>query len=110
MSKQKNAEYQRNWKIRNPENARKQHKEKNKRYVQNHPEHNIKSHRKWNKQNREKIRVYNLIQKHPEQYPLVDKCIFCGEINNLEHGHLDYEDNGYNYVTVCHQCNMWMGL
>lgn len=70
------------------------------------------------KQYREKVKgtdrnkqwIYDQIRLHPEDYPLDDKCIFCGRTERLEHGHLDYEDQGYNYITVCHQCNRWMDL
>lgn len=58
---------------------------------------------------REDLRkIRSLMYGHPERYPLDDKCIFCGTTEGLEHGHLDYEDDGHNYVTVCHQCNCWM--
>jgi len=53
-------------------------------------------------------RFYQYIQMHPDLFPLDDKCIFCGRTQRLEHGHLDYENEGHNYVTVCHQCNGWM--
>lgn len=64
--------------------------------------------RKWKKKNPKKAKIHNLITHHPERYSLGEKCEFCDSINNLEHGHLDYEDDGYNYLTVCHACNMWM--
>lgn len=56
----------------------------------------------------EKIKIYDLIGNHPERYPLDTVCVFCGETKDLEHGHLDYEDEGYNYLTVCPSCNRWM--
>jgi len=56
----------------------------------------------------ERVRIYSLVSQYPERYPLDDKCIFCEANENLEHAHLDYEDNGENYVTACHQCNQWM--
>ena len=56
----------------------------------------------------EKIRVYGIIQRHSEEYPLAHHCEFCGSTEHMEHGHLDYKDDGHNYLTVCHQCNLWM--
>lgn len=56
------------------------------------------------------FRIYRLIYNHPELYPLSKECVFCGTTENLEHGHLDYEDEGYNYVTTCHTCNNWMKM
>lgn len=64
---------------------------------------------------RERMRRYRL--RHPEKararylqrYKLKDNiCVFCGRTKNLERGHLDYEDNGVNWVTVCKECNFWM--
>ena len=66
----------------------------------------IKKHRK----NPNIARIYFLIERYAEQFPLASRCIFCGASKNLEHGHLDYEDCGQNYVTVCYQCNYWMGV
>lgn len=58
----------------------------------------------------EKVRVYGRIQRHPRIYPLDSHCAFCGSVEALEHGHLDYEDDGHNYLTVCHRCNIWMEI
>lgn len=70
--------------------------------------------KQWGETNPNRFRelrdVYNRISKYPELYPLDEACVFCGSKENLEHGHLDYEDEGYNYVTTCHQCNLWMGI
>lgn len=68
----------------------------------------LERHRKWLIDNPEKYRVYNLMSMHPKRYPLDDKCAFCGARENLERGHLDYEDDGFNYLTVCPSCNYYM--
>ena len=61
------------------------------------------------KRHPKKAKIYNMIHNNPERYPMDDKCIFCGTTENLERAHLDYEDDGFNYVTACGSCNMWMG-
>ena len=40
-------------------------------------------------------------------YPLGNKCEFCDETKNLQHGHIDY-DYPKIYLTVCGSCNIWM--
>lgn len=50
----------------------------------------------------------NVISHNSEKYPLEDKCEFCDSTKHLEHGHVDY-DYPEIYLTVCHQCNLWMG-
>ena len=62
----------------------------------------------WKKNNSKIVNIHSKIRKHSKDYPLDNECVFCGRTEKLEHGHLDYEDDGHNYVTVCHQCNMWM--
>jgi len=126
--------YRQNWKKKNP----KKYKEKQRKYqcsekgrkVQRKykcSERGRKTSRDWIRQdyakdsekyrvrqierrrsNPEKMRIRNLINRHPERYPLDDKCAFCPKTENLERGHLDYEDNGFNYLTVCSACNKWM--
>ena len=65
-------------------------------------------HRRSDRKNRAKKKIRGLITRYPELYPLGDRCIFCGRTDNLEHGHLDYDYDGQNYLTVCHQCNTYM--
>lgn len=100
-------------------------KRKLKQYRQQYCEQHPHLYRKYYRENPEKyrliidkhrrknpniVRIYNRIRNNPKQYPLANKCVFCGTTTNLEHGHLDYEDNGHNYVTVCHKCNYWMEI
>jgi len=77
-------------------------------YRKRNPESFVKSRFKWRQQNTERDGLYKRIWKHPEDYPLANQCVFCGRTSELEHAHLDYEDEGQNYVTACHQCNYWM--
>lgn len=70
-----------------------------------HPNYRTEKHKE---RDISKIRVRGRINKSPHLYPLDDKCIFCGDTENLEHAHLDYEEN--IYVTACHQCNHWMAI
>jgi hypothetical protein len=108
------------WYVKNKQT----HKVTTANYYKNHNIHLYRVHKQWTKEHPKKLyeynkknrknhpeiyRIYGLIHLHPEDYPLDDKCIFCGEPTKLEHGHLDYEDSGNNYVTVCHKCNYWMG-
>lgn len=101
-------DYSRKQRERKPDYLRKYIKE----YAKKHPEiiKPIRSHarKKWRKNNRHKTRVFNLVYNYPNRYPLDDKCAFCQATEKLEHGHLDYEDDGQNYLTVCHACNCWM--
>lgn len=62
---------------------------------------------KRNSEQNEKHRIHSLTEYN---FLLDDKCIFCGTTERLEHAHLDYEDNGVNVVTACHQCNIWMDI
>lgn len=102
----------------------KKYKETYQRYYHNHKEYFRKYGRqyrkehlekfrvgtkKWKKNNPEKVRVHHLIGNHPKRYPLNNNCFFCETTKNLEHTHLDYEDEGHNYITACGQCNRWMG-
>jgi len=91
-------------------NNREKHREDTRQYRLNHPKKHCENQKRYRKNNPEKTKVHNVVWSHPEKYPLDDKCVFCGRTEKLEHGHLDYEDNGDNYVTVCHQCNHWMGV
>jgi len=87
---------------------RKQLNEYQHRYYRENKERLNKYRQKLRKNNREKPRVYCRIQAHPERYSLDVKCAFCDATKKLEHGHLDYEDEGHNYLTVCSSCNKWM--
>lgn len=108
-------ELQYRWKEKHPDHAkrwREEHPDYTKEYRKKHPEIikpiRARAQRKWRKNNPHKQRVFNLVYKYPNRYPLNDKCVFCGATEKLEHGHLDYEDDGRNYLTVCHMCNCWM--
>lgn len=73
----------------------------------------VKSQKKREKENPEMKRIYNKMASHPEHYQLADKCFYVGKVQwehegKLEHGHVDYKDEGFNYVTVCRKCNMAM--
>lgn len=89
---------------------RKQVIDRVKKHQKEQPKVNRKAVSKYYQKNKkainEKSRCQSMAQRH---VPLDDKCIFCGETEGLEHGHLDYEDNGLNVVTTCHTCNVWMG-
>ncbi len=105
----------RRWKEKHPDYAkqwREEHPDYFKEYAKKHPEIikaiRTRKRRKWRRNNRHKTRVFNLVYNYPNRYPLDDKCAFCWTTEKLEHGHLDYEDDGQNYLTVCHVCNYWM--
>jgi len=87
---------------------RQQQNEYQRKYNGEHREQHCEYQQLWRSENPKIQRVYSNISQHPQLYSLDDKCVFCGKIEKLERGHLDYEDEGYNYVTVCHQCNHWM--
>jgi hypothetical protein len=112
-------EYIKQWKKDNPDKVlgyRKKWNSKNREYKNRHarqahaknPQKAVDKNRALRKKYPEKYRVRVLISNNPKKYPLDDKCIFCGSTENLEHAHLDYEDDGYNYVTACHRCNVLM--
>jgi len=96
--------YKRRWRRKNPKASN----ECSKQYRDKHKKEKVDKQRKWRKFDKQKYHVYKKITANPEKYPLDFKCAFCDRIKKLEHGHLDYEDDGYNYLTVCHQCNLWM--
>jgi len=96
-------ERRRRFRLENPERV----KEWSKNCKKNPQKHQFQS-QKWKKNNPEKVRVHMLMVHHPDRYPLDNHCIFCERVEGLEHAHLDYEDEGFNYVTACHQCNSWM--
>ena len=83
----------RRWRSKDPEKWRAITSEYNRKYCLKYPE---------------KTRIRSQVNRYPDLYPLANECVFCGRTENLQHGHLDYEDGGYNYVTVCPQCNCWM--
>lgn len=85
-----------------------QYQESYQQYRQTHRVERAQVVREWREKNPEKYRIHTIIMHHPEEYPIDAQCVFCGATSNLEHAHLDYEDNGHNYVTACHGCNMWM--
>ena len=99
-------EYKRNWRERNLE----YYKEYAREWCKEHPKLKARYDRKYRQRNQKKIKIHNLMNRHPGKNPLGAECEFCGATENLEHGHLDYEDNGENYLTVCHQCNCWMDI
>jgi len=87
--------YQRNYKRQHPQKI--------------NPEVNRKAVAKYYGRNKTNINEKRRCQIMAERHiPLDNKCIFCGATEDLEHGHLDYEDNGLNCVTVCRTCNCWM--
>jgi len=71
------------------------------------PQGRAKVARNWRLKYPERKRAQSLLQRHPDKYPLENECEFCGRTERLEHGHIDY-DYPELYLTVCHQCNMWM--
>ena len=106
-------ERQRQWRKKHPKyfsEYRKKNPEYPIEYARTHRDARNESGRRWRKNNLEKKRVGNLITNHPKRYPLDDECAFCGATEKLEHGHMDYEDEGYNYITVCRRCNYWMDI
>lgn len=93
-----------------------------KNWTRNNREKKREINNAWNKRNRScttqayikyaqkhplKIKARNLITNNLNKYPLDDKCVFCGETDKLEHGHIDYSYPDL-YLTVCHLCNIWM--
>lgn len=131
------SEYMRQWRRKNREHVneynrryRKEHpelkewkREYDGKYRQSHREECREASRRYRERNRERIKEYgqkyskehrqqrriaNFIWKHKEDYPLSSQCIFCSSTENLEHAHLDYEDEGHNYVTACRSCHMLM--
>jgi len=57
--------------------------------------------------NKKKRHAQSLMYNNLDRYPLDSECEFCGSIENLEHGHVDY-GHPELYLTVCHKCNIWM--
>lgn len=80
----------------------------NDKYRKKNPQKHQIWRQNWKNKNPKKAEVHRLISNNPELYPLENYCIFCGDTKNVEHAHLDYEDEGFNYVTACHRCNSWM--
>lgn len=76
--------------------------------------HGISLKRKCKKceEKQQKKKVYALIQQYPELYPLAPECELCPEedkrTEKLQHGHIDYDFDGQNYLTVCQQCHYWL--
>ena len=103
-NKDKVLEYRKTWNSKNREYknrlARQAHANNSQKFVDKN--------RALRKKYPKKSRIRALITNNPKKYPLDDKCIFCGATSNLEHAHLDYEDEGHNYVTACNRCNVWM--
>ena len=87
-----------------------QHPNMHREYYKKNPEKCKAKVKKYRKKHPNVVRIYKLIYYNAEEYPLDSKCIFCGATKKLEHGHLDYEDYGKNYITVCHKCNHWMKI
>ena len=108
--KEYNKKYNKKYRQDHREYFREYQREYMKEYQKKYPEGHRKSVRNWQRDNPEKHRIHRRIYKHPELYPLEDECEFCGATENLEHAHYDYEDEGRNYVTACHQCNRNMEL
>ena len=88
---------------------REKYNEYNRRWRANNTNRKSQQNKNWRINNPEKYLVHTIISNNPEKYPLDNKCVFCGVTSKLERAHLDYEDKGYNYVTACHLCNVWMG-
>lgn len=97
-------EYKHQWYLKHKEEVI----ERSRLWQRNNPEKCREIKRNWQSENLEKHRIYNLVYHHPELYPLASVCAFCGRTEKLEHGHMDYQNDGYNYLTVCHTCNIWM--
>lgn len=87
---EKETEFGKRWRAKNPEK---------------HPEYQ----RRYAKKNPEKIKAQNLMNNNGKKFPLGSECEFCGATKKLEHGHIDY-DYPEIYLTVCHKCNLWMGV
>lgn len=107
-------EYNKRYYQEHKEQYRERNRRQARKYRGEHREYSLeygrKANHKWKRNNPEKISVYNRIQYRPELYPLDKECIFCGATEGLEHGHLDYNDEGLNYITVCSSCNKWMNI
>lgn len=88
-------EMQRQWREAN----RTYNLERQRRWRQAHP--NFRQ--KYEENNPEKVKAWKLVGRQP----LGHVCEFCGTIENLEHGHIDYVFPRL-YLTVCRRCNIWM--
>jgi len=95
----------RTWRVNHPEATIDSYRRCGEKHKDEHNEQN----RKWRRTYPEKKHAGNIISKHPEMFPLADECEFCGCIDKLEHGHIDY-DYPELYLTVCHRCNHWMDI
>jgi len=83
---EKRMEILRRWKDKNPDKV----KEQRKRYNQRYPK---------------KIKAYQFISNN--KLELAKECELCGNTENLEHHHPDY-DYPEIYVTVCKECHTWI--
>ena len=91
-TREKNQEYMKTYRASHPQ-CKVRHRLEQKKYANNNPK---------------KIKAQQFIRTHIEESPLGNECEFCGTSETLEHGHIDYNYPDL-YLTVCHQCNCWMG-
>jgi hypothetical protein len=84
------------WKKRNPD------------YRKNHFDMYNKPREAWKKANPLKHEIHKKVYHHLDEYPMDSECVFCGATEDLQRAHLDYEDDGHNYITACRACHWWM--
>jgi len=98
--KEQIAKKHKEWRKRNPNYYRE--------YRKKHPEMYNTPRDEWKKDNPEKHEIHKKVYHNLDKYPLGSECIFCGATEDLQRAHLDYEDDGHNYVTACRSCHWWM--
>lgn len=87
----------------------KDNSEKIKGYHKKHFAKQYESNKRWRLNNPKKVQAEHLLNNNPKKYPLDNECEFCGDTDNLEHGHVDYAYPEI-YLTVCHGCNLSMDV
>lgn len=117
-TKEKETEYQREWRLRNPEKQkeyRRRWRERNADKVQlsktewrkKYPERSIESGRAWRAVNKEKIRAQHVVSHAIERYGLVKPglCQRCGEKPSAVAHHPDY-NRPLDVAWLCRPCHI----
>ncbi len=108
------SEYRKSYYRNHPE-YRKKVAETHRRFKERHPNYYKDYNRNWKAENREKRKIseQRYEQRHPEKrraweratrIPKDSECKNCGSTENLEHHHLDYENDVV--VTLCSPCHI----
>jgi len=91
------------------DNHREQIREKSRRQKATYRKRHLKRIQEYREKNKKKTSAQNLLNHHPEKYPLASECELCPEdkrVENLQHHHPDY-DYPEIYVTVCPFCHYY---